>query len=105
MNYLEMMKKYDSNDTVTSTFSCKELVQFFESNFWKNLVNEEISSLQKSDQWDNANMQLNYFNLRSALGNLLSAKGFPDFGALEDGFSPEDELEILKNFKETLNKE
>lgn len=102
MDYLEMMKRYDEPDLVLSIQKNKGLVQFFESDFWTNLISREIKSLKHQGQWDDNNMELNYRDLQGKISNLLTEFGLPDLGALEDGFSADEELDFLKKLKSYL---
>lgn len=102
MNYLEMMNKYDEPDFVSVTKSSSELVQFFESDFWTHLINKETKSLKDQGKWDEDNMELNYRELQNKISSLLKDFDLPELSALEDGFSPEGELEILKKLKSYL---
>lgn len=102
MDYLEMMQKYDDTEIATSTLKDQELVRFFQSEFWTDLVNKTINSLKEKGHWEKDNMQLNYIDLQNKISNLLTSNGFPGLDAMNDGFEPKEEVEILKKFESKL---
>lgn len=103
MDYLELMKKYDSVEQFNTVNSNKKLVEFLQSDFWVNIVNDEINSLKENNQWDSSNMQLNYVDLQNNISHLLRKNGLPDLAALQDGFSTDEELNVLQQLRDRLN--
>lgn len=88
-------ERLDFSQDSYAEYTEKNLQDFMISEFMTSFANDCIQTLANNGRED----YLNYLAIKTEMSSMLQKYGYPPFSALEDAYSEQKQLEILKEFK------